>query len=950
MASVASAPASSVNFPVSEPSPRHAHPVSHLRPPHLPFRRISLPTAPSLMHRESIISVASFDSLPEEGESPSSSLASVARNIHHGKVGGKGRPTSIESPRRRRRRDVTSKPIDDAQEAKRRKIIEEFYETEKAYVDGLELIYSHFLTPIIASLNTPNPLLNRAALTSVFSNFIDIWNLHRSFFSSLSSLLSKAGIPISNASNSTEVKSPPPLSSVLLSHFPYLSLYTPFVTSFPSTISALTDFTSLPTATHPNPQYSPSFASFLSTQEADPRCGKLKLRDWLLTIVQRCPRYLLLLKDLVSCTDSDDPEHAQLTAVHTLVSKITLSLNTSLHTHAQTLALLSLQRSTPNLPFQLIAPGRTLLKRGPLLQIERSSQPREREFLLFSDCLIWLAVEDTERAWKGDWGISRGGWGAGYTNGESPAASAPPSPLGRPPMVRSRSKSEAEVSGLKRQDELETESPSPSTPTTPSKHASRNGVRKSYHPPSNMIKRYASNGGGEERWVYKGRAELVDLEIIVTHTREPGEERRFELLSPEGSFVLYAGIEEERDDWCSAIRQAKAQLLMSLNITHPNSTLTSSSSTNHIRRSLQALPFPPSDDRIATIREHRNESRHSKGKGKRTTDVTQERRRKVEHWVPAIWIPDEKTGGCMRCGRTFGWRRRRHHCRLCGRCVCASCSGRTFFISDPTSKDDSSKPARACDACYETVFPLLDPPPDSADDEISHKNHADTIASLSNFPSWLSMPSLPTSSTPQALMAIDREPSWDSQGVIPEEELAPELKRGAVRLKSPSQHGRPRSYHQLLEDFVNNEQGRFDVLSLPLPEGESEEGYDGPDRPPSFASARPPSSTSSPRKENTARRNKRFSLPAVALQTTSVTARTEFGEATAAGGGIGAGGGPKLNKRFSLVLGGARSHGTSAVKSQSEHMTKADNDGAGGGLGRGIAAGKLTELLSRRKE
>ena len=56
-------------------------------------------------------------------------------------------------------------------------------------------------------------------------------------------------------------------------------------------------------------------------QEADPRCGKLKLRDWLLTIVQRCPRYLLLLKDLISCTDPDNPEHAQLVAVHTLVSK-----------------------------------------------------------------------------------------------------------------------------------------------------------------------------------------------------------------------------------------------------------------------------------------------------------------------------------------------------------------------------------------------------------------------------------------------------------------------------------------------------------------------------------------------------------------------------------------------------------------------------------------------------
>ena len=34
----------------------------------------------------------------------------------------------------------------------------------------------------------------------------------------------------------------------------------------------------------------------------------------------------------------------------------------------------------------------------------------------------------------------------------------------------------------------------------------------------------------------------------------------------------------------------------------------------------------------------------------------------------------------MRCGRSFGWRRRRHHCRLCGRCICAPCSGRVSSI------------------------------------------------------------------------------------------------------------------------------------------------------------------------------------------------------------------------------------------------------------------------------
>jgi FYVE/RhoGEF/PH domain-containing protein 5/6 len=42
----------------------------------------------------------------------------------------------------RRRSQWKLKPINEALEAKRRKIIEEFVETERSYVDGLNLIHS----------------------------------------------------------------------------------------------------------------------------------------------------------------------------------------------------------------------------------------------------------------------------------------------------------------------------------------------------------------------------------------------------------------------------------------------------------------------------------------------------------------------------------------------------------------------------------------------------------------------------------------------------------------------------------------------------------------------------------------------------------------------------------------------------------------------------------------
>lgn len=298
---------------------------------------------------------------------------------------------------------------------------------------------------------------------------------------------------------------------------------------------------------------------------------------------------------------------------------VTDSLNASLHTHAQTLALLAIQRSTSSLPFPLITPGRTFLKRGPLFQVVGST-PKEREFLLFSDCLVWLSnadkPEDSEM-------IQR--WEQLYRDRPHTSEGLE--------LQRSRSKSDTDIpspGGLRRNDSGRLKLP----------RLSHSGQKK----------KRMSSSGTEERWQYKGHIELVDLEVVIGAASEPKEELRFEILSPRKSFAVYTCTAEERSEWTTAIRNAKESLLVQLNVMHPNSTLTSSTSTNHLRHALQALPYSP------------DEQLHGPKRGK------------VEHFVPAIWIPDGKTESCMRCGRTFGWRRRRHHCRLCGRCVCHSCS------------------------------------------------------------------------------------------------------------------------------------------------------------------------------------------------------------------------------------------------------------------------------------
>jgi hypothetical protein len=66
-------------------------------------------------------------------------------------------------------------------------------------------------------------------------------------------------------------------------------------------------------------------------------------------------------------------------------------------------------------------------------------------------------------------------------------------------------------------------------------------------PTPKNVKRHASsisqsNSNSEEKWVFKGKAQLVDLEVVIVGgLSDDDQERCFEVLSPEGSFAVYAG-------------------------------------------------------------------------------------------------------------------------------------------------------------------------------------------------------------------------------------------------------------------------------------------------------------------------------------------------------------------------------------------------------------------------
>lgn len=102
---------------------------------------------PASSHRESVFSIISVDSLLEGDDEEPHLPRTAAPEGTKGKAQARSQKP-VESPRKRRpTRDSAARRPDDRLVAKRRNIVDEFYETEKAYVDGLDLIYevSHFI-------------------------------------------------------------------------------------------------------------------------------------------------------------------------------------------------------------------------------------------------------------------------------------------------------------------------------------------------------------------------------------------------------------------------------------------------------------------------------------------------------------------------------------------------------------------------------------------------------------------------------------------------------------------------------------------------------------------------------------------------------------------------------------------------------------------------------------
>lgn len=183
------------------------------------------------------------------------------------------------------------------------------------------------------------------------------------------------------------------ISDVIVRKGPFLKLYSAYIREFQNQ----SDHLDYCCQTYPN------FACALKAFESSERCTKLNLKHYMLKPVQRIPQYRLLLEEYLKYLPENHPDYVDTQTALAIVANVASHANDTMKQGTNFMKILALQdrlssggsgggdhEGSRGPRYELLRPGRYLLKEGELLKLcRREMQPRY--FILLSDVLLYTS-------------------------------------------------------------------------------------------------------------------------------------------------------------------------------------------------------------------------------------------------------------------------------------------------------------------------------------------------------------------------------------------------------------------------------------------------------------------------------------------------------------------------------------------------------------------------------
>ncbi|CAG5120814.1 unnamed protein product, partial [Candidula unifasciata] len=302
---------------------------------------------------------------------PGTQLISPARKASKSRLSRESLPPPPPGPPRRA---ATFSPGDSrlpGQRSMQRKakkvlfIAKEIVSSESTFVDVLRLLNVDFRVHISKSGEQCNhPIVPAETMNKILDFLPQLQNLNEDLLKDLSERVEHWDVN-------------PRLADVFVKKGPFLKLYTSYIRNFENATTALEEACKRNSA----------FAAAVKEFEMSSRCARLALKHYMLKPIQRIPQYKLLLQDYLKHLAQDSPDYKDTINALSIVSEVAEHANNSMRQGDHLQKLLEVQRSLVG-QFEVIQPGRVLIKQGELQKLSRREM-QPRMFFLFSDVLLY---------------------------------------------------------------------------------------------------------------------------------------------------------------------------------------------------------------------------------------------------------------------------------------------------------------------------------------------------------------------------------------------------------------------------------------------------------------------------------------------------------------------------------------------------------------------------------
>ena len=244
-------------------------------------------------------------------------------------------------------------------------VINEFLDTEKAYIEDLGVLTNVFLFPIRAT-----SLLPAEDISTIFSNVEDLEPIHKEF---LQKLQDQFDTRKTDGTRAEDVS----IGDILQRFFHYFKLYSVYAANQDASLACFNECK----------LKKKEFSKFIDVAQESAKCNGLFLNSFLIKPIQRLCKYPLLLRELLKYTPPDHPDLKLLEEAAEKVSGVVDFVN-----EAKRIAEEQKRMQVIEEKFgikDLCRPERRLTREGRVLQNKKGNL-KMRYLFLFNDMILYM--------------------------------------------------------------------------------------------------------------------------------------------------------------------------------------------------------------------------------------------------------------------------------------------------------------------------------------------------------------------------------------------------------------------------------------------------------------------------------------------------------------------------------------------------------------------------------